>query len=144
MDYRQASRIADRMRRGIWEKDWNCLRYVGNRFECGSCYREAWKSLAACTEGQTELTLPIWQGPQHPCRRLLILERTRDLGDELRIIRFVAHAARDVPQVTARVEARLIPLLQRSFPSVEFVNRKQPLDPTTSVSYTHLTLPTKA
>ena len=135
MDYRTASRIADRMRRGIWEKDWNCLRYVGNRFERGSCYREAWKSLAACTEGQAELTLPIWQGPQHPCRRLLILERTRDLGDELRIIRFVAHAARDVPQVTARVEARLIPLLQRSFPTVEFVDRKQPLDP---ASFSHM------
>ena len=135
MDYRAASRIADRMRRGIWEKDWNCLRYVGNRFERGSCYREAWKSLAACTEGQTELTLPIWQGPQHPCRRLLILERTRDLGDELRIIRFVAHAARDVPQVTARVEARLIPLLQRSFPAVEFVDRTQPLDP---ASFSHM------
>ena len=135
MDYRTASRIADRMRRGIWEKDWNCLRYVGNRFERGSCYREAWKSLAACTEGQTELTLPIWQGPQHPCRRLLILERTRDLGDELRIIRFVAHAARDVRQVTARVEARLIPLLQRSFPSVEFVDRTQPLDP---ASFSHM------
>ena len=135
MDYRTASRIADRMRRGIWEKDWNCLRYVGNRFERGSCYREAWKSLAACTEGQTELTLPIWQGPQHPCRRLLILERTRDLGDELRIIRFVAHAARDVRQVTARVEARLIPLLQRSFPTVEFVDRTQPLDP---ASFSHM------
>ena len=64
MDYRKASRIADRMRRGIWEKDWNCLRYVGNRFERGSCYREAWKSLAACAEGLTELTLPIWQGPE--------------------------------------------------------------------------------
>lgn len=129
MDYRKASRIADRMRRGIWEKDWNCLRYVGNRFERGSCYREAWKSLAACAEGLTELTLPIWQGPEQPCHRLLILERTRDLGDELRIIRFVAHAARDVPQVTALVEARLIPLLQRSFPNVEFVDRKLPLDP---------------
>lgn len=127
--YAKASRLADRMRWRIWTKDWERLRGVGNQFERGRCHRETWKALSAYVEIPCTTDLPIWRGPQHPCEKLLVLPRSRDLGDELRIIRFVAHAARDVPQVTALVEARLIPLLQRSFPSVEFVDRKLPLDP---------------
>ena len=135
MHYAKADRLANRMRWRIRTGDWDRLRSIGNQFERGRCYRETWKALSAYVENRCTHDLPIWRGPHHACDKLLVLSRSRDLGDELRIIRFLAHAARDVRQVTARVEARLIPLLQRSFPTVEFVDRKQPLDPT---SFSHM------
>ena len=79
-------------------------------------------------ESSAVVDCPIWAGPSRPCRSLLVLPRSRDLGDELRVIRFVAHAARDVEQVTALVERRLIPLLTRSFPQVRFIDRSTDLD----------------
>ena len=128
MNYREASRIANRARTAISTKDWENLRYCGNRFERAGYYREVWKVLAASVEGHAAMDLPIWLGPERPCRNLLVLPRSRDLGDELRVIRFVAHAARDVEQVTARVEKRLIPLLSRSFPQVQFIDRRTTVD----------------
>ncbi len=128
MNYREASRIANRARTAISTKDWENLRYCGNRFERGRYYREAWKVLAASVEGQAAVDRPIWLGPEPPCRSLLVLPRSRDLGDELRVIRFVAHAARNVEQITALVEPRLIPLLSRSFPRVHFIDRSTDLD----------------
>ena len=128
MDYRETSRIANRARTAINTKDWANLRYCGNRFERAGCYREAWKVLAASVEGDAAMDRPIWLGPERPCRSLLVLPRSRDLGDELRVIRFVAHAARDVEQVTALVEKRLIPLLSRSFPQVQFIDRRTTVD----------------
>lgn len=127
MNYREASRIANRARTAISTKDWENLRYCGNRFERSRYYRESWKVLAASVEGQTTVDRPIWLGPESPCRSLLVLPRSRDLGDELRVIRFVAHAARDVEQITALVEPRLIPLLSRSFPQVHFIDRRNEL-----------------
>ena len=135
MHYAKADRLANRMRWRIRTGDWDRLRSIGNQFERGRCYRETWKALSAYVENRCTHDLPIWRGPHHACDKLLVLSRSRDLGDELRIIRFLAHAARDVRQVTARVEARLIPLLQRSFPTVEFVDRTQPLDP---ASFSHM------
>ena len=128
MDYRETSRIANRARTAINTKDWANLRYCGNRFERAGYYREAWKVLAASVEGDAAMDRPIWLGPERPCRSLLVLPRSRDLGDELRVIRFVAHAAHDVEQVTALVEKRLIPLLSRSFPQVQFIDRRTTVD----------------
>jgi hypothetical protein len=128
MEYRETSRIANRARTAINTKDWANLRYCGNRFERAGFYREAWKVLAASVEGDAAMDRPIWLGPEHPCRSLLVLPRSRDLGDELRVIRFVAHAAHDVEQVTALVEKRLIPLLSRSFPQVQFIDRRTTVD----------------
>jgi hypothetical protein len=128
MDYRETSRIANRARTAINTKDWANLRYCGNRFERAGFYREAWKVLAASVEGDAAMDRPIWLGPERPCRSLLVLPRSRDLGDELRVIRFVAHAAHDVEQVTALVEKRLIPLLSRSFPQVQFIDRRTTVD----------------
>ena len=128
MNYREASRIANRARTAISTKDWENLRYCGNRFERAGYYREAWKVLAARAEGHAAMDRPIWLGPERPCRSLLVLPRSRDLGDELRVIRFVAHAAHDVEQVTALVEKRLIPLLSRSFPQVQFIDRRTTVD----------------
>ena len=103
MNYRETSRLANRARTAISAKDWEILRYSGNRFERARYYREAWKVLAACVEGQAAVDRPIRTGPFRSCASLLVLPRSRDLGDELRVIRFVAHAARDVEQVTALV-----------------------------------------
>ena len=128
MNYRETSRLANRARTAISAKDWEILRYSGNRFERARYYREAWKVLAACVEGQAAVDRPTWTGPFRSCASLLVLPRSRDLGDELRVIRFVAHAARDVEQVTALVERRLIPLLSRSFPQVRFIDRNTDLD----------------
>ena len=128
MNYREASRIANRARTAICTKNWENLRYCGNRFERARYYKEAWKALAASVESSAVVDCPIWAGPSRPCRSLLVLPRSRDLGDELRVIRFVAHAARDVEQVTALVEKRLIPLLSRSFPQVQFIDRRTTVD----------------
>ena len=128
MNYREASRLANRARMAISTKDWENLRHCGNRFERAGYYREAWKVLAASVEGHAEIDRPIWEGPGRPCRSLLVQPRSRDLGDELRVIRFVAHAARDVEQVTALVEKRLISLLSRSFPQVQFIDRSTTVD----------------
>ena len=128
MNYREASRIANRARTAIENADWEALRYCGNRFERGRYYREAWKALAARVEGEARIKRPIWPGPNAACSNLLVLPRSRDLGDELRIIRFVAHAAAVVDAISAVVEPRLIPLLSRSFPHVTFLDRRDPIE----------------
>ena len=135
MNYREVSREANRARTAIENANWDGLRYCGNRFERGQYYREAWKALAAGVEGKADFDRPVWPGPGYSCNHLLVLQRSRDLGDELRIIRFVDHAARTADKVTALVEPRLIPLLSRSFPKVEFVHRDSDLNPTT---YSHI------
>ena len=94
MNYLEFIRRANRTRTAISAKDWEILSYNGNHFERSRYYREAWKVLAACVEGQAAVDRPIWTGPFRPCVSLLVLPRSRDLGDELRVIRFVAHAAR--------------------------------------------------
>ena len=94
------------------------LRYSGNRFERARYYREAWKVLAACAEGQAaEWIDPSGRDHSDPVPACWSFLVPGDLGDELRVIRFVAHAARDVEQVTALVERRLIPLLFAQLPA---------------------------
>ena len=67
MNYREASRIANRARTAIENADWEALRYCGNRFERGRYYREAWKALAARVEGEARIKRPIWPGPNVSC-----------------------------------------------------------------------------
>ena len=128
MNYREASRIANSARTAIENADWEALRYCGNRFERSGFYREAWKALASGVEGESGVNKPIWPGPHKPCASLLVLPRSRDLGDELRIIRFVVPAASVVDRISVMVEARLIPLLSRSFAEVTFLDRSNPID----------------
>ena len=66
MNYRETSRLANRARTAISANDWEILRYSGNRFERACYYREAWKVLAACVEGQAAVGRPIWTGPFRP------------------------------------------------------------------------------
>ena len=128
MNYSEAERLARGTDQAIWNGDWDALRYCGNRFERGRYYKEAWKALATGVEASAGIDRPIWGGPDDVCPSLLVLKRSRDLGDELRIIRFVQNAAQWAEKVTALVEPRLIPLLQRSFPEVHFIDRDTPLD----------------
>ena len=129
MDYREANRLAQRTDQAIWSSDWADLRFCGNKLERGRYYKEAWKALAAGVEGAAAMDRPVWQGPGHRCSHLLVLKRSRDLGDELRVIRFVGMVAPFADKVTALVEGRLIPLLKRSFPAVDFIDRDTPLEP---------------
>ena len=128
MNYSEAERLARGTDQAIWSGDWDALRYCGNRFERGRYYKEAWKALATGVEASAGIDRPIWGGPDDVCPSLLVLKRSRDLGDELRIIRLVRTAAQWAEKVTALVEPRLIPLLQRSFPEVHFIDRNTPLD----------------
>ena len=128
MNYSEAERLARGTDQAIRNGDWDALRYCGNRFERGRYYKEAWKALATGVEASAGIDRPIWGGPDDGCPSLLVLKRSRDLGDELRIIRFVHAAAQWAEKVTALVEPRLIPLLQRSFPEVHFIDRDTPLD----------------
>jgi len=128
MNYSEAERLARGTDQAIRNGDWDALRYCGNRFERGRYYKEAWKALATGVEASAGIDRPIWGGPDDGCQSLLVLKRSRDLGDELRIIRLVRTATQWVEKVTALVEPRLIPLLQRSFPEVHFIDRDTPLD----------------
>jgi len=135
MNYREVSREANRTRTAVESANWDVLRYCGNRFERGQYYKEAWKALAVGVEGKTGLDGPVWPGPYFPCRHLLVLQRSRDLGDELRTIRFVSPAAQAADKVTALVEPRLIPLLSRSFPKVQFIHRDSAIK---DITYSHI------
>ena len=52
------------------------------------------------------------------CGGVLVLTTTRDLEDELRILRFVGDLNAHVDQVVVLSDPRLHPLLERSFPGV--------------------------
>ena len=52
------------------------------------------------------------------CGGVLVLPTTRDLGDELRILRFVGDLKAHVDQIVVLSDPRLHPLLKRSFPGV--------------------------
>ena len=101
--------------------DWAQLRYIGNRFERARCYREAWEVLATSVEARSLYSLPLWNGPKS-CdaehQGVLVLPRSRDLGDELRVLRFIGSLQRHVDHVCALVEPRLAPLLERSMPGL--------------------------
>ena len=95
----------------------NC-RFIGNRFERARRYRDCWCALAKASEATTQYQLPIWPGSDASCRGVLVLPSTRDLGDELRILRFIGDLKSHVAEVVVLTDPRLHPLLERSFPGV--------------------------
>ena len=110
--------IAAQAAHAIEKKKWAQLRFIGNRFERARCYRDCWFALAQASEATTQHQLPIWPGPEASCSGVLVLPTTRDLGDELRILRFVGDLKAHVDQVVVLSDPRLHPLLKRSFPGV--------------------------
>lgn len=110
--------IAQQAKAAIASQQWSRLRFIGNRFERARCYGDAWSVLAQASEATSSFRLPIWPGPRHSSRGVLVLPRSRDLGDELRILRFIGSLQHDVGHVCVLGDPRLAPLLQRSFPGV--------------------------
>ena len=110
--------IAAQAAKAIDEKKWTQLRYIGNRFERARCYKDCWFALAQASEATTHHQLPIWPGPEVRCGGVLVLPTTRDLGDELRILRFIGDLKEHVAHVVVLTDPRLHPLLERSFPGV--------------------------
>ena len=110
--------IAAQAAKAIDEKKWTQLRYIGNRFERARCYKDCWCALAQASEATTHHQLPIWPGPEVRCGGVLVLPTTRDLGDELRILRFIGDLKEHVAHVVVLTDPRLHPLVKRSFPGV--------------------------
>ena len=81
--------IAQQAETAVANQQWSRLRFIGNRFERAGCYRDCWLTLTQASEATTHHQLPIWPGPDVNCGGVLVLPTTRDLGDELRILRFV-------------------------------------------------------
>ena len=110
--------IAEQAETAIAAQKWSRLRTIGNRFERARCYRDCWFALARASEATTDHQLPIWPGPDESCEGVLVLPTTRDLGDELRILRFIGDLKAHVAQVVVLTDPRLHPLIERSFPGV--------------------------
>ena len=110
--------IAAQAAKAIDEKKWTQLRYIGNRFERARCYKDCWFALAQASEATTHHQLPIWPGPEVRCGGVLVLPTTRDLGDELRILRFIGDLKEHIAHVIVSTDPRLHPLIERSFPGV--------------------------
>ena len=129
MDEAIEDSIATQAATAIAEQKWGRLRYIGNRFERARRYREAWSVLAQSVEATSDHAYPIWPGPTPPqpnTTGVLVLPRSRDLGDELRILRFIGSLQQHVNTVYALVEPRLAPLLERSFPGLICRDPSQP------------------
>ena len=67
-------------------------------------------------------TLPEWDGTAQPDKTLLVIKRIRHVGDQLRLARLIALAARRVRRCIVLAEPRLIPIYQRSYPEVDVRN----------------------
>ena len=111
-------RITQQAEEAMANQQWCRLRFIGNRFERARCYRDCWFALAQASEATTQHQLPIWPGPDMGCRGVLVLPTTRDLGDELRILRFIGDLTEHVAKVVVLSDPRLHPLHKRSFPGV--------------------------
>ena len=115
-------RITQQAEEAMANQQWSRLRFIGNRFERARCYKDCWFALAQASEATTQHQLPIWPGPDMGCRGVLVLPTTRDLGDELRILRFVGDLRTHVAKVVVLSDPRLHPLIERSFPGVVCCN----------------------
>ena len=65
------------------------MRFIVNRFKRARRYRDCCFALAQASEATAQNQLPFWPGPDASCSGVLVLPTTRDLGDELRILRFI-------------------------------------------------------
>lgn len=102
--------------------DWPQLIRCGGELERFGCFAEAWNALAEGAELKGGTLFPIWNGPRDKTGRLLVRRRIRHIGAELRNARFINQTLQDVEALTVAAEARLIPLLQRTFPAATFVD----------------------
>ena len=64
MDEAIRDSIAAQASTAIADRNWEQLRYIGNRFERARCYGEAWEVLATSVEARSAYSLPLWNGPK--------------------------------------------------------------------------------
>ena len=84
-------------------------------------YERAWELRTRAAELDQPSPLPEWDGSDLAGRTVLVRAYTpRDrVGEELRLARFIAPAARQARRCIVLGEPRLVPLLQRSFDGIE-------------------------
>ena len=126
MDHALKCAMQEQAKAAVLDGKWEQLRFLGNRFERAGCYAEAWNALAERVEKTSTQTLPIWPGPKAISNGVLVLPRSRDLGDELRILRYLGNLQAHTQRVTALVDPRLAPLLERNFPGLVCTDPAQP------------------
>jgi hypothetical protein len=84
-------------------------------------YKRAWELRLGAAHLEQPTPVPEWDGSDLAGRSILVRAYTpRDrVGEELRLARFIAPAARQARRCVVLAEPRLVPLLQRSFDGIE-------------------------
>ncbi|MDA0257843.1 MAG: hypothetical protein O2972_04035 [Cyanobacteria bacterium] len=121
MRYANLSWQAEKARLAGMNGDLRGMTEAANKMERCGYYKQAWKTFHEIARQQRTVPGRPWRGPHDHVRTLVLEQRQRDLGDELRLVHLVAEAAADVGELIVQTEDRLIPLFQRSFPTVRFV-----------------------
>ena len=136
MRYSNLSWHVDKARQAEAESDLISMTEAANKMERGCYYKQAWKTFQAIAMLERSTPGRPWRGPCDRVRTLVVEERKRDLGDELRLVHLVAKAAADVSEVIVQTEERLIPLFSRSFPDVRFICTNDALRQDTDTAWT--------
>jgi hypothetical protein len=84
-------------------------------------YERAWELRIRAAALQQQSPIPEWDGGDLAGLTMLIrvYRPTITVGEELRLARFIAPVAKRARRCIVLVEARLVPLLRRSFPGVD-------------------------
>ena len=109
--------------------DFRGMTEAANKMERFRYYKEAWRTFHQIAALQHPVPGRPWRGPRDRTETLFVKRRLRDLGDELRQVRLCARAAQDIANVIVLTEARLVPLFQRSFPTVRFISDANSFQP---------------
>jgi hypothetical protein len=99
--------------RGMYELSYKLIRHER--------YERAWQLRQKVAELAQPASVPYWDGGDLAGRSLLIwpfVPKNR-VGEELRLSRFIAPAARAARRCIVLTEPRLVPLFDRSFPGIE-------------------------
>lgn len=103
-------------------KDARALIEIGGELERRGIFHLAWRCLGEGSRIRKPPLLPLWTGPGSSGKVLLLKRRMRHLGAELRNARFINLALQNVEKLIVATEARLVPLLARSFPDAIVVD----------------------
>ena len=136
MRYSNLSWHVEKARLAEAESDLISMTEAANKMERCCYYKQAWKTFQAIATLEKSKHGRLWRGPCDRVRTLVVEERKRDLGDELRLVHLVAQAAADVCELIVQTEERLIPLFNRSFPYVRFISANDALPQDNETAWT--------
>jgi hypothetical protein len=88
-------------------------------------YEWRWK-LPKFPSPRLQTNLPLWQNADHNIRLLIWGEQ--GIGDEIMFSSFLEKATLLSNDCTVRIDARLVSLFSRSFPSLKFIPSNEPYD----------------